>query len=98
MKTSAGRRSEDDEKVTRRLQLVRTPCTLPEKPDRRFKIGLADNLFAKDADPDRKPISDLLTETDLEPASKDLCRTDILIGITALAGLALGYLIGKSRK
>ena len=104
MKTSAGRRSDDDNRVSRRLRLVTTLCDVPERADRRFKIGFADNLFAKDPRLEEKQLSESLTEADSEPDSNpdprpsDHPSMELVIGVTALAGLAIGYLIGKTRK
>lgn len=105
MKTWAGRRSVDGEKLSRRLELVSKFPSNTKKSPRRFRIGLADDLFANprcgmtkpeipNAEPESpKPIQKIEREVLTESS-----RTDLVIGLAAIAGLTLGYLIGRRRK
>ena len=86
------------------MELVRDFRVAPEKSNRRFRIGLADNLFAKAIrSPEMKPSGEGLNpELEVEERSSEdqigFSRTEIAVGLAAIAGLALGYLIGKRRK
>ena len=109
MKTSTGRRSVNDDKSSRRLELVsnlRSVSNKAPKPHRRYRIGYADDLFAGHrCSAAKRPVekSDVESETgcDLEKgtaAQTGFSRTDLTVGLAAIAGLTLGYLIGRRRK
>ena len=104
MKTSAGKKGVDGGKVSRRFEIVRDFRLAPERQNRRFRIGVADNLFD-----DSSKVKDLVTSTAGESSGESrsifdteerpgFSQTDLLIGLAAVAGLALGYVIGKNRK
>jgi len=103
--TSAGRTNIDG-KVSRRLELVRGDKGSSVGSSRRFRIGVADNLFNLPAGRNaERPITDEETRSteplrslaveSFEPAIPDM---EIVIGLIAVAGLAVGYLLGKHRK
>ena len=104
MKTSAGKKGVDGGKVSRRFEVVRELRLAPERPNRRFRIGLADNLF-DDSSKIKEPVMTMteeslrdnlpMIETEERPR---FSQTELFIGVAAVAGLALGYLIGKNRK
>ena len=100
LKTSAERRSEDNQRLSRRLELVRDFRVPKEKSNRRFRIGLADNVFTKSTR--RSDVSPSGEELPISaPTSNEhpgFTRTDLAVGLAAIAGLALGFLIGKRRK
>jgi hypothetical protein len=105
LKTSAGRRSGDNDKISRRLELVRNPRLITEKSNRRFRIGIADNLFVKDVGcaETKSPDEIILSKGSVVPEALDrarsyFLRTDMIVGLAAGAGLILGYLMGRRRK
>ena len=109
MKTSIGRRSVNDDKISRRLELVsslRSVSNKPPKSHRRYRIGYADDLFAGHrCSVAKRPLQKLDVESetgsDLEKepaASTGFSQTDLTVGLAAIAGLTLGYLIGRRRK
>jgi hypothetical protein len=104
LKTSAGKKGVDGNKFSRRLELVREVRLAPERSSRRFRIGLADNLFSTPAEMKLQSgslESDSPTESELPVQAEGqpgFSQTELWIGLTAVAGLTLGYLIGKSRK
>jgi len=104
LKTSAGKKGVDGEKLSRRLELVRDLRLAPERSPRRFRIGLADDLFsntlrAKEAsqstEPDLRMESETAIHSEEQPAFP---QTELLVGLAAIAGLTLGYLLGKRHK
>ena len=104
MKTSAGKKGVDSGKVSRRFELVRELRLAPERPDRRFRIGIADNLFGESSKV-KEPVPSVADELPIESPTiihrheqPESSQTELLIGLAAVAGLALGYLIGKKRK
>jgi len=104
LKTSAGKKGVDGEKLSRRLELVRDLRLTPERSPRRFRIGLADNLFSstlgvKEVNPTTGPDIPLESETVIHIEEQPgFSQTELLVGLAAFAGLALGYLLGKRQK
>jgi len=83
---------------------VRDLRLAPERSPRRFRIGLADDLFsntlrAKEAsqstEPDLRMESETAIHSEEQPAFP---QTELLVGLAAIAGLTLGYLLGKRQK
>ena len=106
MKISTGRRSVNDDKLKRRLELVGNLRSVSPKKPRRFRIGFADDLFSGHRyDSAKQTIETPNSEAESEssPKSESMPRTgfsqtDLAVGLAAIAGLTLGYLIGKRRK
>ena len=102
MKTLAGRKSVDGEKLSRRFELVSNLPSKTRKSPRRFRIGLADNLFANPrcgSTVQDSPKAEPETGSAREPeVPTDFTRTELAVGLAAIAGLTLGYLIGRRRK
>jgi hypothetical protein len=111
LNSSAERKSSGNDKVSRRLELVREVRVVPEKANRRFRIGLADNVFTKTArcsemsdgrdDRNSKPQVEA-APPQISPVDNDettrFISAELMIGVSAVLGLTLGYLIGKHRK
>ena len=106
MKTSIGRRSVSDEKLSRRLELVGKLRSVSDKAPRRFRIGVADDLFAghhcvSAKQPIQTQVNESKTVSTPESESRvgtGFSQTDLAVGLAAIAGLALGYLIGRRGK
>ena len=105
MKISTGRRSVNDDKFSRRLELVGNLRSVAKKSTRRFRIGFADDLFTGHRHGCAKQTVESQTESETGSAVEvestprtGISQTDLAVGLAAIAGLTLGYLIGRRRK
>jgi len=105
LKISTGRRSVNDDKLSRRLELVGSLRSATPKSPRRFRIGFADDLFSESRSISAKHTHDSNIESGSEPKLEseqniltEISRADLAVGLAAFAGLTLGYLIGRRRK
>ena len=80
-----------NDKSPRSLELVRGLRTVRETPSRRLRIGLAENVFLNQKRRTPPP-------GDINEAWLEASRVGLAVGVAALVGAALGYLIGRRNK
>ncbi|PYT01944.1 MAG: hypothetical protein DMF63_03680 [Acidobacteria bacterium] len=98
LKTLAGRKSTNNDDFSRRRERARELSLVSTQSPRRFRIAIADNLFKKQPEFELtdEPNANAIAQTDSDFPGFDF-RTELLIGLAAVAGLTIGYFVGRRR-
>jgi hypothetical protein len=80
-------------KRPRAIELVRSLRDGAQAPHRRLRIGLAENVFVN-----HKRREATSGQADEPCMTLEVSRFQLAVGIAAVAGAALGYLIGRRNK